>query len=73
MNDVADAENLGELLNYDTVYGRYHRDVQAEDGALVVDGKRIHALREPDPEKLPWAESGVDLVLECTQRHFCTS
>ncbi|HEY8471120.1 MAG TPA: type I glyceraldehyde-3-phosphate dehydrogenase [Natronosporangium sp.] len=66
VNDVADAENLAYLLKYDTVYGRYHRDVQAEDGALVVGGQRIQVLREPDPEKLPWGELDVDLVLECT-------
>ena len=66
VNDIADVENLAYLLRYDTVYGRYPRDVSVADGALVVDGRRIAALAERDPAQLPWGELGVDLVLECT-------
>ena len=66
VNDIADTDNLPYLLRYDTVYGRYHRDVKAEEGALVVDGKRIPAFSERDPAELPWADLGVELVLECT-------
>jgi glyceraldehyde 3-phosphate dehydrogenase len=66
VNDIAEADNLAYLLKYDTVYGRYHREVNATEGALVVDGKRIPVLGEPDPANLPWDELGVDLVLECT-------
>ena len=65
-NDIADVDNLAYLIRYDTVYGRYHRDVKAAEGALVVDGKRIPVFSEPDPASLPWGELGVDLVLECT-------
>jgi glyceraldehyde 3-phosphate dehydrogenase len=66
VNDIADADNLAYLLRYDTVYGRYQREVSAAAGALVIDGERIPVLSERDPAKLPWAELGVDLVLECT-------
>jgi glyceraldehyde 3-phosphate dehydrogenase len=66
VNDLADADNLAYLVKYDTVYGRYHRQVSAAEGALVVDDRRISALAEPDPANLPWDELGVDLVLECT-------
>jgi glyceraldehyde 3-phosphate dehydrogenase len=66
VNDIADADNLAYLLKYDTVYGRYHREVSAAENALIVDGKRIAALAERDPANLPWQEFGVDLVLECT-------
>jgi glyceraldehyde 3-phosphate dehydrogenase len=62
VNDIAAADNLAYLLNYDTVYGRYHHKVSAEDGALVVDDRRIPVFAERDPGALPW----VDLVLECT-------
>jgi glyceraldehyde 3-phosphate dehydrogenase len=66
INDIADADNLAYLLRYDTVYGRYQREVSAEDGALIVDGRRIRAFTERDPRSLPWGDLGVDLVLECT-------
>ncbi len=68
VNDVADVDNLAYLLKYDTVYGRYPREVSAAEGALVIDGKRIPALAERDPANLPWHDLGVDLVLECTGR-----
>ncbi|MGP4028767.1 type I glyceraldehyde-3-phosphate dehydrogenase [Actinomadura sp. 3N407] len=66
VNDIADADNLAYLLKYDTVYGRYGREVSAEDGTLLVDGHRIPAFTERDPAELPWGDLGVDLVLECT-------
>ena len=66
VNDIADVDNLAYLLKYDTVYGRYHRKVSAAEGALVVDGRRIPVLAEPDPASLPWDDLGIDLVLECT-------
>jgi glyceraldehyde 3-phosphate dehydrogenase len=66
INDIADVDNLAYLIRYDTVYGRYHRDVSAEDGALIVDGTRIPTFAERDPAALPWRDLRVDLVLECT-------
>jgi len=66
VNDIADVDNLAYLLRYDTAYGRYQREVSAEEGALLVDGKRIPTFAERDPANLPWADIGVDLVLECT-------
>jgi glyceraldehyde 3-phosphate dehydrogenase len=66
VNDIADAENLAYLVKYDTVYGRYHREVSTQDGALLIDGRRILTFAERDPGKLPWGDLGVDLVLECT-------
>ncbi|MEU8398345.1 type I glyceraldehyde-3-phosphate dehydrogenase [Nonomuraea sp. NPDC048892] len=66
VNDIADVDNLAYLLRYDTVYGRYHRRVDAVDGALLIDDRRIPAFAEHHPAHLPWADFGVDLVLECT-------
>src|SRR3954453_18078163 len=64
VNDIADADNLAYLVKLDSVYGRYHHDVVAEDGELVIDGDRIATFAERDPLDLPWGELGVDLVLE---------
>jgi glyceraldehyde 3-phosphate dehydrogenase len=66
VNDIASIDNLAYLLRYDTVYGRYHRQVSIEADALIVDGQRIEVLAERDPADLPWGDLGVDLVLECT-------
>jgi glyceraldehyde 3-phosphate dehydrogenase len=66
VNDIASADNLAYLIGYDTVYGRYHGKVDAEEGALIIDGQRIPAFAERDPVALPWRDLGVDLVLECT-------
>lgn len=66
INDLTDAPTLAHLLKYDSNYGRYDKNVAAEDGALIVNGKSIKILAEKDPAKLPWQDLGVDVVLECT-------
>ncbi|WP_190823893.1 type I glyceraldehyde-3-phosphate dehydrogenase [Saccharopolyspora pogona] len=66
VNDIAAPDNLAYLIKYDTAYGRYHRSVHSEDGTLVIDDRRIPAFSERAPEKLPWRDLGVDVVLECT-------
>ncbi len=68
INDLTDASILAHLLQYDTAYGHYRRDVSAKDGKLVVDGQEFPVYAEPDPKKLPWGKLGVDVVLECTGR-----
>ncbi|PIZ55749.1 type I glyceraldehyde-3-phosphate dehydrogenase [bacterium (Candidatus Torokbacteria) CG_4_10_14_0_2_um_filter_35_8] len=66
INDLTDAKTLSYLLKYDSVYGRYERDVNSKKNAIIVDGKEYKILAEKDPERLPWEDLGVDLVLECT-------
>jgi glyceraldehyde 3-phosphate dehydrogenase len=66
VNDIADIENIAYLLRYDTVYGRYDREVRVEDGNLVIDGQRIPYLSERDPANLPWGDMNVDIVIEST-------
>ncbi|MDO8558421.1 MAG: type I glyceraldehyde-3-phosphate dehydrogenase [bacterium] len=68
VNDLGDVENLAYLLKYDTVYGKYERQVGSDkkQGKLVVDGKEIQFLQEKDPAKLPWKESEIDVVIEST-------
>jgi glyceraldehyde 3-phosphate dehydrogenase len=66
VNEIGSLDNMVYLLKYDTVYGRYERQVEAVDGRLVIDGTPLVYLSERDPEQLPWADLDVDLVLECT-------
>ena len=66
INDLTDNDTLAHLLRYDSAHGRFPGQVSVEGDALVVNGTRIAALAERDPEKLPWADMGVDIVLEST-------
>ncbi|MFC1543909.1 type I glyceraldehyde-3-phosphate dehydrogenase [Gemmatimonadota bacterium] len=66
VNDLTDAATLGHLLKYDSVHGRFPGSVEIEEGQFVVDGKPIKVLSEKDPQKLPWADLGVDYVVEST-------
>jgi glyceraldehyde 3-phosphate dehydrogenase len=69
INDIADADALAHLLTLDSVYGRFAHPVRTENGALVVAGRRIQVLAEPDPRALlPWGELGADVVIEATGR-----
>ena len=66
LNDLGDIQNLAYLLKYDTVYGRYEKEVEAKDGELIVDGKKIKVFSKPDPSSLPWSELKIDIVVEST-------
>ncbi|MFN7995419.1 MAG: type I glyceraldehyde-3-phosphate dehydrogenase [Bryobacteraceae bacterium] len=66
VNDLIPADNLAYLLKFDTVYGRWHRDVRAHENCLHIDGKDYAVLSERDPAKLPWRQMGVALIFECT-------
>jgi glyceraldehyde 3-phosphate dehydrogenase len=66
INDITDAKTLAHLLKYDSVHGTLHHDVRSEGSNLIVDGKSIPIYAEKDPEKLPWGQLGVAVVLECT-------
>jgi glyceraldehyde 3-phosphate dehydrogenase len=66
INDITDARTMAHLLKYDSNYGPFAGQVHAEDGALIVDDKRIRITAERDPANLPWKELGVDVALECT-------
>jgi len=68
INDVAEPAMLAQLLKHDTVYGPFPGRVEAAEGAIVVDGKRIAVPGETDPTRLPWDELGVEVVLESTGR-----
>ncbi len=65
-NDIMPLDNLAYLLKYDTVYGRYDKEVEAKGDVLVVDGKEYQFFQERDPADLPWGELGVDIAFECT-------
>jgi glyceraldehyde 3-phosphate dehydrogenase len=67
VNDLVDAPTLAHLLRYDSILGPYPGSVKARDeAALEVDGQELKVLAERDPSALPWADLGVDVVIEST-------
>lgn len=68
INDLTDNKTLAHLLKYDSVHGKFNGTVDYNDEFIIVNGKKISALAEPNPSKLPWGDMGVDVVLEATGR-----
>ena len=66
INDLTDNATLAHLLKYDSSQGKFNGSVDSTDEHLIVNGKKINASAERNPTNLPWAELGVDVVLECT-------
>jgi glyceraldehyde 3-phosphate dehydrogenase len=66
VNDLGDAETNAHLTRHDTAHGKFPGTVEVDGGDLLVNGDRVKVLAERDPSKLPWAELGVDVVMECT-------
>ncbi|MGH7538699.1 MAG: type I glyceraldehyde-3-phosphate dehydrogenase [Gemmatimonadales bacterium] len=68
VNDITDTKTLAHLLKYDSVHGRFPGTVESKGEALVVNGREIRVMAIKEPEKLPWKDQGVELVLESTGR-----
>ena len=66
INDLLDPEYLAYMLKYDSVHGHFQGEVSVEDGALVVNGKKIRITAEMDPANLKWNEVGAEVVVEST-------
>lgn len=66
VNDLNAVDDLVYLLNYDTVYGRYHKKVASAPDGLRVEEKTYPVFGEKDPARLPWRKLEIDIVLECT-------
>ena len=66
INDLIDAEYMAYMLKYDSTHGRFDGSVEVQDGSLLVNGEFVRVCSERDPANLPWAEVGVDVVVEST-------
>jgi len=69
INDLADISTLTHLFKYDTAHGRFEGPVNSDQDALVINGRRIQFFSERGPEKLPWKDLAIDVVIESTG-HF---
>lgn len=66
INDLTDTKTLAHLLRHDSTYGAYGKEIKATEKSIIVDKLEIPIFAEKDPDKLPWKELKVDIVLECT-------
>ncbi len=66
VNDLTSSETLAHLFRYDSVHRRYPGTVEVTSEGLRIDGDEVKVLSERDPGSLPWADLGVDIVIEST-------
>lgn len=66
INDLTSTSVLAHLLQYDSAHRKFEAEVSHTENTLTVNGKEIKIYAQRDPETLPWAELGVEIVLECT-------
>lgn len=66
VNSPGDVNINAHLLRYDSCHGRFGYDVEVDGGDMIVAGDRMRMFSTRDPRELPWADLGVDVVLECT-------
>jgi glyceraldehyde 3-phosphate dehydrogenase len=66
VNDLASIESIVYLIKYDSVYGNFSGKVERGGDFIKINNKKIKVFSEKDPEKLPWGELGVDIVIEST-------
>jgi glyceraldehyde 3-phosphate dehydrogenase len=66
INSSYDIDYIIYMLKYDSVHGRFNADVSADNGNLVVNGKKIHITAEREPANIDWKISGADILVEST-------
>jgi glyceraldehyde 3-phosphate dehydrogenase len=69
VNDLAEPSDLAFSLKYDSTHGKMPLEVTSDAESITVGGKKFACLKISNPNELPWAKLGVDLVLECTGRY----
>jgi glyceraldehyde 3-phosphate dehydrogenase len=66
INDLSDPQNLLYLLKYDSVYGRYEKELSLKENKFLIEDKEVLIFSEKDPANLPWKDLNIDLVVEST-------
>lgn len=69
INDLGSIDMNAHLLKYDSIHGRFPGTVSVNQNTIDVGLGPIQVLSEADPEKLPWKQLGIDIVMECSG-HF---
>jgi glyceraldehyde 3-phosphate dehydrogenase len=68
INDLTDAKTLAHLLKYDSVHGIFKPEIRSDENNIIIDGKTIKVFAITEPEKLPWNDLSIDVVVESTGR-----
>jgi len=66
VNDLTDTRTNAHLLKYDSNYGRFPGEVEAQEDSILVDGRSVKVLAQRDPKEIPWGDYGVQIVVEST-------
>ncbi len=66
INDLTDTNTTAHLLKYDSVHGILNKEITSTDNSIIVDGKTINVSACKDPAQIPWSDSNIDIVCECT-------
>src|SRR5690606_9256377 len=66
VNDLTDVKTLAHLLKYDTTHGTLNVKVEVGEDSIIVNGRPVRVFAERDPGALPWADYGVEIVVEST-------
>lgn len=67
VNEIAgDSHAMAHLLEFDSVHGRWEREISHDENSILVDGKQLSYSSEKNPADVDWVGMGIDLVIECT-------
>ena len=66
VNDIVPISNLTYLLKYDSVHGRFSKQIYHEENALYIEGKKVNVFSQKDPTQIPWKDLKVDYIIEST-------
>ena len=66
VNDLMTIDNAAYLLKYDSVYGKFEKDIAVYENHLLINGRKVLFITEKDPIKLPWKDLNIDVVIEST-------
>ena len=68
INDLGDIEGSALLLKYDSVHGNLQEEITVDGEYIVVDGKKVRVIHDPNPANIDWSSEGVEIVVEATGR-----
>jgi glyceraldehyde-3-phosphate dehydrogenase (NAD(P)) len=66
INDTSDPKTNAHLLKYDTMLGKLDADIGFDENSIIINGKTVKCVSDRNPLNLPWADWGIDLVIEAT-------